>query len=46
MEGGLNLVENNSGTEAFDISQFDTQMAASDWVLDNMADTLWNMEEI
>ncbi|KAF3431889.1 hypothetical protein FNV43_RR26625 [Rhamnella rubrinervis] len=46
MEGGLGLVEPNSGGGVFDISQIDAQMAESDWVLDNMADTLWNMEEM
>ena len=30
----------------FDNQQFDCQMTAGDWMLDNMTDTLWNMEEM
>lgn len=33
--------------EAFDFSEYNCQMAAGDWVLnDNMADALWNMGEM
>ncbi|KAE9589422.1 hypothetical protein Lal_00000502 [Lupinus albus] len=32
--------------ESYDIPQFDFQTTGSDWILDNMGDTLWNMDAI
>ncbi|KAJ1407758.1 myb-related protein [Sesbania bispinosa] len=42
---GLNL-DPLSSMETYDISQFDFQTAGSGWMLDNMGDTLWNMDAI
>lgn len=42
MEVGLPI----SGGGVFDISQIDIHMAESDWILNNMADTLWNIEQM
>ncbi|XP_021822683.1 transcription factor MYB62-like [Prunus avium] len=40
---GLNL-DPASAICDFDNQHFDCQMTAGDWMLDNMTDTLWNME--
>ncbi|XP_061339477.1 transcription factor MYB62-like [Gastrolobium bilobum] len=40
---GLNL-DPMSIMETYDIPQFDFQTAGSGWMLDNMGDTLWNMD--
>ena len=40
---GLNL-DPLSVMGTYDIPQFDFQSAGSDWMLDNMGDTLWNMD--
>ncbi|XP_027366694.1 transcription factor MYB24-like [Abrus precatorius] len=42
---GLNL-DPLSAMETYDFPQFDFQTAGSGWLLDNMGDTLWNMDAI
>ena len=43
---GLNQELPEPVMENYDISQYDFHAAENDWVLGNMADTLWNMDAI